>query len=224
MTAIEVLGAPSARDDWGLIMAVLLDIILFLVFIALPIGALCMQLIPLRLGDVVFHDTDPAHAWMLVAQYAQGTFEQRFGYPTGYFYVDEKRSQEPARILMREAQPAGAITDGCSLQISSLSLSGFDEGCGPGCMMFFVVAMIGAPFLIVSALDRFFRLVLRSRVDVQLTPSGSDTVASFAFHGPGGYSLRHRYAQVFEKPMLPATLEAGVTPPAVGRHAARQAA
>jgi hypothetical protein len=208
----------------GFTVAVLLDIVLFLAFVALPIAALCMQVIPLRLGEVVFHDTDPAHAWMLIAQYAQGTFEQRFGYPTGYFYVDEERSQEPARILMREAQPAGAVTDGCSLQISSLGLSGFDAGCGPGCMMLCAVAIIGAPFLLVSTFDRFFRLILRSRVDVRLAPRGPDTIASFAFHGPGGYSLRHRYAQVFEKPILPATLDAGGTPPAVGRHAARAAA
>lgn len=208
-------------------MGALVDFVLFVLFVAVPGVALCLQLIPLRLGEVTFRDTDPAHAWMIIGQYAQGTFEQRFGYPTGYFYVDEKRSRRPERLLMREAQPSGAITDGCSLQISSLSLAGFDGGCGPGCMMFFAVAFIGAPFLIVSALDRFFRLILRSRVDVSLTASGSDTVAAFAFHGPGGYFLRRRYAQVFEKPELPAALadEPAVGTSAVGgRHAAGSAA
>ncbi len=104
-----------------------------------------------------------------------------------------------------------------------MGLSGFEAGCGPGCMMLFVVAFIGAPFLLVSTFDRFFRLILRSRVDVQLTSSGRDTIASFAFHGPGGYSLRHRYAQVFEKPTLPATLDIGAAAEAV-RQAPRQAA
>ena len=185
-----------------------------------------MQVIPLRLGDVTFRDTDPAHAWMIIGQFAEGTFEQRFGYPTGYFYLDDKRSRRPERLLMREAQPSGAITDGCSLQISSLSLAGFEGGCGPGCMMFFTVAFIGAPFLLVSALDRFFRLILRSRVDVSLAASGPDTVATFAFHGPGGYFLRRRYAQVFEKPVLPVALTGEPVPSASGpsaeggRHAA----
>ena len=178
-----------------------------------------MQVIPLRLGDVTFRDTDPAHAWKIISQYAQGTFEQRFGYPTGYFYVDQKRSRRPERLLMREAQPSGAITDGCSLQISSLSLAGFEGGCGPGCMMFLTVAFIGAPFLLVSALDRFFRLILRSRVDVSLTASGPNTVATFAFHGPGGYFLRRRYAQAFERPELPTALTAEPVRPAGGRHA-----
>jgi hypothetical protein len=195
-------------------MAVLLDIVLFLLFIVVPAAAICTQVIPLRLGEVTFRDTDLAHAWVLVAQYAEGTFEQRFGYPTGYFYLDRKRSQEPARLLMRELQPAGAITDGCSAQLGAASLSGFDGGCATGCLGVFVIGIIGAPFFLVSACDRFFRLVLRSRVDVSLTSSGSDSVATFAFYGPGGYSLRRRYAQAFEKPALPASLGADIVPPA----------
>jgi hypothetical protein len=213
--------------------AVLLDLVLFLFFIVVPGAAIGTQIIPLRLNDVTFRDTDLEHAWGLVAQYAHGTFEQRFGYPTGYFYLDDKRSHCPSRILMRECQPAGAITDGCSAQLGAASLSGFDGGCATGCMGILVIGFIGAPFFLVSACDRFFRLVLRSRVDVSLTPSGPDTVASFAFHGPGGYSLRRRYAQAFEKPVLPAALgldaaaaaPEGVTagPPPGGRPVPRQA-
>ena len=119
---------------------------------------------------------------------------------------------------------AGAITDGCSAQLGAASLSGFDGGCLTGCLGIMVIAFIGAPFFLVSACDRFFRLVLRSRVDVSLAASGPDTVASFAFHGPGGYSLRRRYARAFEKPVLPASLgldvaaggQAGDPPPGGG--------
>ena len=182
------------------------NLLLILVFIVVPIAALCMQTIPMRLGNVTFRDTDLEHAWLLVAQYAEGTFEQRFGYPTGYFSLEDKRSQRPHRILMKEAQPAGAVTDGCSLQLGQLGLAGFDEGCGAGCLWFCAVAFIGAPFWLVSVFDRFFRFMLRSRVDVQLQAAGPDSVASFAFYGPGGYALRRRYAQVFEKPTLPVAL------------------
>ena len=193
------------------------EILLILVFIVVPIGALCMQTIPARLGNVTFRDTDLDHAWVIVAQYAQGTFEQRFGYPTGYFVIEQKRSQRPQRILMREAQPAGAVTDGCSVQMGALSMAGFDGGCAAGCLWLAAVAFIGAPFFLVSAMDRFFRFMLRSRVDVQLEASGSDTVASFAFYGPGGYSLRRRYAQVFEKPVLPVALTMAPGAPEVER-------
>lgn len=193
-------------------MAVLLDILLFLVFVAVPIAALCMQTMPLRIGDVRFRDTDPAHAWGLVADYAEGTFEQRFGYPTGYFYVDGKRSERPARIVMKEVQPAGAVTDGCAAELSTASLSGFEGGCLSGCMTIFVVGFIGAPFFLVSVFDRFFRFMLRSRVDIRLQASGADTIATFAFYGPGGYSLRSRYAQAFAKPVLPATVAISAAP------------
>jgi hypothetical protein len=201
------------------------DFLLILVLVVVPVVAMCTQAIPLRSGDVTFRDTDPEHAWGLVAQYAQGTFEQRFGYPTGYFSVDEKRSERPRRVLIREVQPSGAITDGCSAQVGAASLSGFDEGCGPGCLAFMVIIFIGSPFILVSMFDRFFRLVLRSRVDVGLRESGNDTVASFAFYGPGGYSLRRRYGQVFEKPALPAVVQPAAPPAAAtGRHAAGSAA
>ena len=209
-------------------MAVLLDLLLFLVFIVVPIAALCMQTIPVRLGNVVFRDTDLEHAWFIVAQYAEGTFEQRFGYPTGYFSVEDKRTQRPTRLVMKEAQPTGAVTDGCSLQLGSVSMAGFEEGCGAGCIMFCLVACVAAPFWLVSIFDRFFRFMLRSRVDVQLHAAGSDAVASFAFYGPGGYSLRRRYAEAFEKPSLPVSLAVSPTgapvPPAGGRHVPGHAA
>lgn len=96
-------------------------------------------------------------------------------------------------------------------------------GCTAGCIGICLVAFIGTPFFLISILDRFFRLMLRSRVDVQLTASGPDTVAAFAFYGPGGYSLRRRYAQVFEKPVLPPILS-DVTPTADGQHATGAAA
>lgn len=202
-------------------MGVVFDILLVLLFIVIPAGALCMQTIPSQLNGITFRDTKPEYAWQLVALYAEGTFEQRFGYPTGYFYVDEKRSTKPARVVAKEFQPTGAITDGCSAQLGSLSLSGFEGGCAAGCLGFLTIAFIGAPFFLVSVLDRFFRFMLRSRVDVRLAVSGQDTVASFAFYGPGGYSLRRRYAQVFERPVLPDSL--GEVRPNVGAPAAEAA-
>jgi hypothetical protein len=200
-------------------MAVLFNVLLFIVFVLVPVAALCTQVIPVRLGDITFRETDPAHAWLLVAQYAEGTFEQHFGYPTGYFYIDQKRSKPPMRILVREAQPAGAITDGCSGALSAASVSGFEGGCLSGCVGVFMIGIIGGPFFLVSTFDRFFRLILRSRVDVSLAASGPDTVASFAFHGPGGYSLRRRYAQVFERPVLPEAYGFDVAPSTAGARA-----
>lgn len=187
-------------------MATLLSILIILIFVAVPIAAICMQTVPARLPDVTFHDTARDRAWLLVGQYAEGTFEQRFGYPSGYFHVDDKRTKQAERLVMREIQPTGTVTDGCALQVGALGLSGFEEGCGTGCIMFAMVACIGAPFFIVSTMDRFFRFMLRSRVDVQFIASGNDTVASFAFYGPGGYALRSRYAQAFAKPTLPPAL------------------
>src|SRR5450756_394098 len=128
-----------------------IDFLLIFIFIVVPAVGVSTQVFSMRLPNVSFLDTSPDIAWDLVAQYAEGTFEQRFGYPTGYFYLDRKRSHQPSRILMREFQPAGAITDGCSTQLGALSLTGFEGGCATGCLGFFVIAFIGAPFFLVSA-------------------------------------------------------------------------
>jgi hypothetical protein len=64
------------------------------------------------------------------------------------------------------------------------------------------------PFHVVSAVDRFCRFMLRSRVDVRFNASGADTIASFAFYGPSAWALHSRYAKVFAKPALPPELTA----------------
>lgn len=187
-------------------MTVLWDAVLIFIFVVVPVAALCTKTIPMRIPGVTFRDTTPSYAWELVAQYAQGTFEQRFGYPTGYFSIQDMRSTRPHQLVMLEIQPSGAITDGCSQQASDLSRGGFREGCFTGCFLFVVGMCIGTPFFLVSAADRFCRSLLRSRIDVRFSASGRDTIASFAFFGPSAWAIRGRYAKVFAKPALPLEL------------------
>lgn len=65
-------------------MSGLFSFLMFLEFIVLPVTAIVIQVVPVRLADITFHDTDPEHAWFRVAQYAESTSEQKFGYPSGY--------------------------------------------------------------------------------------------------------------------------------------------
>ncbi len=190
--------------------------ILFLViffFIIVPLAGLATRLVPMRLEGVTFRDTSPAVAWQLVHQYAIGTFEQRFGYPTGYFNPDDKQSQPGKRLVMREMQPTGAITDGCSAALGAAGAAGADAGWA-GCLWVMMIMTIGSPFFIVSFLDRFCRFLLRSKVDATFAPAGADTTASFSFYGPSGYVLKNRYAQAFARPELPLSLADPVPAPA----------
>jgi hypothetical protein len=189
----------------------LLQLLAVVVFLVLPAVALTAKIVPAKLSAVRFSETDPTHAWALVAQFAEGTCEQRFGYPSGYFSIDSKRTEQGRRLVMQENQPSGAVTDGCAFSMGSMSFAGFDEGFGVGCMMFFVVAICAAPFIAVSAADRFFRNVLRSRIDVAVRAEGPDALVDFRFFGPGGYAMRNRYARAFAPPELP--LQFTVVPP-----------
>jgi hypothetical protein len=182
--------------------------IVFLViffFVVVPLAGLATRVIPMRLEGVTFRDTASPVAWLLVHQYAIGTFEQRFGYPTGYFNPDDKQSEQGKRLIMREMQPTGAITDGCSASLGAVGAAGADAGM-IGCLWVMMIFTIGSPFFIVSFLDRFCRALLRSKVEVRFTQSGADTIASFSFYGPSGYVLKNRYAQAFARPQLPPTL------------------
>lgn len=182
--------------------------IVFLViffFVVVPLAGLATRVIPMRLEGVTFRDTAGPVAWQLVHQYAIGTFEQRFGYPTGYFNPDDKQSQQGKRLIMREMQPTGAITDGCSASLGAVGAAGADAGM-IGCLWVMMIFTIGSPFFIVSFLDRFCRVLLRSKIEVTFTQSGADTIASFSFYGPSGYVLKNRYAQAFARPQLPPTL------------------
>lgn len=176
----------------------------------------------MRLEGVTFRDTAPQVAWLLVHQYAMGTFEQRFGYPTGYFNPDDKQSQQGKRLVMREMQPTGAITDGCTAAFGAVGAAGADAGL-VGCLWVMMIMTIGSPFFIVSFLDRFCRALLRSKVEVSFTQSGADTTASFSFYGPSGYVLKNRYAQAFARPQLPLAL-AEPAPAPVQPHLAENAA
>lgn len=184
-------------------MLLLLQVFAVLVFLVLPAVALSAKFFPARVSDVRFSSTDPTHAWAIVAQFAEGTCEQRFGYPSGYFSIDSKQADDGKRLVMRENQPAGAVTDGCAFSMGAMSFAGFEEGLGVGCMMFFVVAICAAPFIAVSAADRLFRTVLRSRIDVVVRADGEDALVDFRFFGPGGYAMRNRYARAFAPPELP---------------------
>lgn len=126
--------------------------------------------------------------------------------------MNEKKSVEGARVVMNEAQPSGSVTDGCAVGAASLGAVGFDEGLGAGCISMMFALLVAGPFILISAADRFFRRLFRSRVDVRFTVDHSDTIASFAFYGPGGYVLSQRYAEVFATPLLPEA----VFPPASG--------
>jgi hypothetical protein len=172
---------------------------------AVALGGLVCRLVARPLDDITFHDTAPDHAGFLVAQFAEGTYENRFGFPTGFFAIDEKKTDPPNRYLFVEAQPMGSVTDGCAAHIGAFGASGIGEG-GAGCLMVLVSAMMAAPFVAISFVDRLYRSMMRSKIQIDVRASGTDSIVSIAFYGIVGYLLRSRYAAAFAAPTLPEEL------------------
>lgn len=178
------------------------------------VGFVCSK-VPRKLEPVTFRDTAPQHAGVLVAQFAEGTFENRFGFPTGFFHVDEKKTKEPERYVFKEAQPIGTVTDGCAVNIGSMGAAGLGEGLY-GCLWMLVVGCMAAPFVLISTVDRLYRAMMRSRVQIDVRKAGADCVVTVAFYGISGYLLLSRYALAFATPKLPEGLAAPETVTAAG--------
>ncbi len=190
---------------------------MWLLIFAIPtvvlITGLVMRMVPRRLEAVRFEDTTQEHAAMIVLSYAEGTYENRVGYPTGFYVFDEKSSSLPAKVVLKEAQPNGTVTDGCALGTSAIGAVGFEEGCGTGCVTMMIAGIVAAPFYIISGLDRLYRTSLRSKVVVDLRPVDGDTIATVSLHGIGAFLMKERYQNVLHLPELPERLRAPLPAP-----------
>lgn len=155
-----------------------------------------------RIEPVTFRDTSPDYAGVLVAQFAEGTFENRFGFPTGFYHLDDKRTSRPERFVYVEAQPQGSITDGCAMNIGAAGSAGLGEGVA-GCVWFVGACIVAAPFVVVSVVDRLYRTLMRSRIQIDVKADGADSTVSLAFYGISGYLLMARYRAAFAPPELP---------------------
>ena len=189
-----------------------LSLIIIIPLIVVVVG-LVMRVVPLRIGDIRFRDTDKDHAATIALSYAEGTYENRLGYPTGFYVYDEKSSRMPDRIVLKEAQPMGTVTDGCAVGAASMGAIGFEDGCGAGCVTTIFATIIAMPFVIVSFLDRMYRAALRSKVTFELRSDGADTVATLSLAGAGAYLMKSRYEKVFNLPELPESVRPEVPEP-----------
>lgn len=166
-------------------------------------AGLLMRMIPVNLKNIRFADTDMEHAFYEVVGFSQGVYEGDLGFPSGFFYVDPEKTNEPSQIRIVEAEPSGSVADGCSEYIGSFAAAGLDGGGLYGCFWFMAVAAIGSPFFIVSFLDRLYRFCLKSRIEVKLRQASSDSFADFAFYGASGYLVRKRYRLALSEPPKP---------------------
>lgn len=190
-----------------------IQLIVYLGILVAAIG-LCCRFIPMTVDNVRFRDTDEAYAAHQIGQFAEGTYENRFGFPTGFFHLRDDKSQMPRRMVFQEAQPTGSVTDGCAVGIGSFGALGFDEGCLIGMAWLFVTAIVALPFIIVSAVDRLYRKAMQSKVTIDLRSAGGDSVATMKFYGISGYLTKTRYEKAFRPPALPVDLADPIVVPA----------
>lgn len=183
-------------------MNALLTILLVLTGLVLGVG-IALRIRPAQLGGVEFRETSVEHARFLVSQYAAGTMDGRFGYPSGFFAVNDKKSVDPNVVVLQEAHPSGAVSDGCAASVTAMMPGSFEAGCLGGAFMVAFLGVIASPFYAVSIFDRLCRSLLRSKVVVRLRTTDGNTAATFSFHGISGYLVMPKYRKAFAAPALP---------------------
>lgn len=191
----------------GSALAILVFVLVPLATIVVLVAGVGLRIFPSRIEAIRFQDVSPAYVYGLLGSYSDGTYDGRFGYPSGFFSHNEKKSAPGQRLVFDEAQPSGAVSDGCAAGITAGGIgAGADIGGFVGFFIAWLGFMVALPFIIVSFLDRVYRKMLRSRVDVRLTKDGTDVVATFAFHGISGYFVKAKYTRAFAPPALPLTV------------------
>jgi hypothetical protein len=192
----------------------LIYLILFCLSAVLVVG-LVLLFVPAKVGDVRLAGVSPDHAYDLIAVFSNGTYDSRFGYPSGFFSLNERKSRPGQHLVYSEMQPSAAASDGCAREAGSLAFAG--TGSGPlGCVMTFIaVSFIAGPFMIASFADRVCRNTLKSQISVSLAADGVDTVASFAFRGVSAYFVKDKFIRAFAEPVLPPGLFPQVEEPSV---------
>jgi hypothetical protein len=152
----------------------------------------------------------PEAASRLVSEFIAGSYDGRFGYPSGCFEIE---SSDGHRIVAREFVARGShFTDILKGMFMAVLGVGDIFGCIGG-LIALVLAAFLAPLLLYAALaETLLKYLLRSRIVSSLQPSPDGTLVSFTLRGPVALLIGLRLERAFHAPVLPSrvALLAGV--------------
>ena len=80
------------------------SLFLFLLVVLPFVAAVGSRAVPRVLHNLRLSNTDAAHAADEFLSFAQGTYENEFGYPSGFFAYDDEATSYPEKVLLREAR------------------------------------------------------------------------------------------------------------------------
>jgi len=155
----------------------------------------------------------PAAASRLVSDFIASSAETDFGYPSGYFQIEQVT---PTEVTAKEWVAKGShftqILKGFYRAILAL---GSPFGC-LGMFIMLYIAAIATPFLLYAAgTETLLKYLLRSRIRATLAPTRDGTEVTFTLRGPDALLVGRRLEHAFNAPVLPPRVAglAGITAP-----------
>jgi hypothetical protein len=197
--------------------------ILYLILFALTlafVGGLVLRVWTFSLPPVLFAEVSPPYAAGIVSSFLEGVSETRFGFPSGVFRINPRKTIADSRITAAEMQPNYSVTDGCAAASTSAGagvISGAD-GCVEILIAIFIFAFILGPIFALNLTEKMFRKLLESEVRADLEPvSNPDgTMVTIRLRGVNALLMRSAYQQALSQPTLPEdiAIASGVQAPA----------
>lgn len=178
-------------------------ITIWFIIIGLMVAAgIVLRFLPRKMPPVLLHKVAPTAASRLVSDFIASSYETDFGYPSGYFQIEQATETE---VVAREWVTKGShftqILGGFYRAVLGL-------GAGFGCLgmyITFCIAVIATPALLYAALtETLLKYLLRSRIRAALERAGDGTAVTFTLRGPSALLVGRRLHRAFHEPELPA--------------------
>jgi hypothetical protein len=173
----------------------------FIIIALMVVAGIVLRIFARTLPPVELHKVSPVAASRLVRDFIASSYETDFGYPSGYFQIEQATETE---VVAKEWVSKGShftqVLVGFYRAILAL---GAPFGCLGVYIMFFI-ALMATPFLLYAALtETLLKYLLRSRIRAALARSGDGTQVTFTLRGPAALLVGRRLERAFNQPVLP---------------------
>jgi hypothetical protein len=193
-----------------MILSVIIDVWLGLVAFMVVAG-IAFRFLPRKLPPVRLRKVAPSAAARLVRDFIASSYETDFGYPSGYFRVEEASD---SKVVAREWVAKGSHF--------TMILGGFYRailgiGTGFGCLGILLtplLAVLVTPLLLyAAATETLLKYLLRSQIVTALCYDDNDTQVTFTVRGPSALLVGRRLERAFREPVPPDRIAAlaGIT-------------
>jgi hypothetical protein len=190
----------------------------FIIIGLMLVAGVVLRLLPRKLPAVQLRKVAPSAASRLVSDFIASSYETDFGYPSGYFQIEQVSETE---VTAKEWVTKGShFTQVLGGFYRAILAFGAPFGCLGLYLTFFLAVMVTPALLYAALTETILKYLLRSRIKAAFERAGDGTQVTFTLRGPSALLVGRRLVRAFHEPVLPPRLaplaSAGLPRPASG--------